>query len=173
MHALKLTHKAHSVSTSRLTARVKCFPAMWNDLVKSVSSSDVLARCLFLDTNSLFLKLLFPHICFVCIWSLMIIGYFSLFASLNLSPRCEGHVSFTLVFQSLRGLYSVATVYSALCLGWHHKVLKRVYSLKKQNAVMVSISSWQVKDWEKMVANHLCDKGIVSRICKSENKQLN
>lgn len=64
-------------------------------------------------------------------------------------------------------------VYSALFLGWQHKVLKRVYSLKKQIAVMLSISSWQVKYWEKMVANHLCDTGIVSRICKSENKQLN
>lgn len=72
----------------------------------------MLARCLFPDTNSLFLKLLFPHICFVCIWSLMIIGYFTLVASLNLSPRCEGHVSLTLVFQSLRGLYTVATEFT-------------------------------------------------------------
>lgn len=43
----------------------------------------------------------------------MSIGYFSIFASFNLSPQCEGHVPCTigtlpLVFQSRRGLYSVA-----------------------------------------------------------------
>lgn len=56
----------------------------------------MLARYLFHETNSIFLKL--PSACntyFVCVWLLVTIAYVSVFASLNLLPCRKGYFPFT------------------------------------------------------------------------------
>ena len=56
----------------------------------------MLARYLFHETNSIFLRL--PFACntyFVCVWLLVTIGYVSVFASLNLLPCRKGYFPFT------------------------------------------------------------------------------
>lgn len=133
----------------------------------------------FLTPTAYFLNYFFPqNISFVCIGSLMRIGSFSLCASLNLSPRREGHVScivrtLPLVVQSRHGLEQRChRVYSALFLGWNCQVLKRVYALKKQNAVCCWYPVDESQTRKKMFANPICDKGIVSTMCNSENSTI-
>lgn len=77
-------HKANGFGLSRPAAWAGCAPVAGNGLVRHVSGSSVLARDLFPEVSGIVLKLPSPrNIYVVCIWSLMVTGYFSLFAPFN------------------------------------------------------------------------------------------
>ena len=46
--------------------------------------------------------------------------------------------------------------------------LKKFYTVKE----IVKKMKKQPREWEKMFANHICDKGLISKICQ-KLKQLN
>lgn len=137
--------------------------------------------CFLTPTNSIFLKLLFSPEYLFCVCRIInehwLLFHFRLFKSVTTTwgPRSMYYRNLSSGFSELPWTIQCCChrVYSALFLGWNCKVLKRVYSLKNKTlSVMLAISSWQVADREKMFANPICDKGIVSRIHNSENSTV-